>query len=233
MPLVPQAPLGAHPGLPGERFSDVGQAHPLAPLLHHARRVAAEQVGVEHHPRLPQRVHDAYGLVEVRPKVGATNIDNRMARAFELFSFDFPHISRETFADVQGFRVLLEVAAADQLLERATETDVADLREINARLLTARSITEAAGVDFEMHLRLVSIFENRAILDVYRMMKPVILRIMAIRKTRRTFGTLTYSEHEAVIDALEARDRIAYQYRLQTHLEFGFAHFDDATETEP
>jgi DNA-binding FadR family transcriptional regulator len=180
--------------------------------------------------REAMRILQAYGMVEVRPKVGATITDNRMARAFELFSFDFPHISRETFADVQGFRVLLEVASADQLLERASESDVAELRAINAGLLTARSIPEAADVDFRMHLRLVSILDNRAILDVYRMMKPVILRIMANRKTRRTFETTTYSEHEAVIDALAARDRIAYQYRLQSHLEFGFAHFDEAME---
>jgi DNA-binding FadR family transcriptional regulator len=180
--------------------------------------------------REAMRILQAYGMVEVRPKVGATITDNRMARAFELFSFDFPHISRETFADVQGFRVLLEVASADQLLERASESDVAELRAINAGLLTARSIPEAAEVDFRMHLRLVSILDNRAILDVYGMMKPVILRIMANRKTRRTFETTTYSEHEAVIDALAARDRIAYQYRLQSHLEFGFAHFDEAME---
>ena len=55
--------------------------------------------------REAMRILKAYGLVEVRPKVGATITDNRMARALELFSFDFPHISRETFADVQGFRV--------------------------------------------------------------------------------------------------------------------------------
>ena len=180
--------------------------------------------------REAMRILQAYGIVEVRPKVGATITDNRMARAFELFSFDFPHISRDTFADVQGFRVLLEVASADQIFERTTESDVAELREINAGLLTARSIPDAAEIDFRMHLRLVSILDNRAILDVYRMMKPVILRIMANRKTRRTFETSTFSEHEGVIDALAARDRIAYQYRLQSHLEFGFTHFDEETE---
>jgi DNA-binding FadR family transcriptional regulator len=182
--------------------------------------------------REAMRILKAYGMVEVRPKVGATIADNRMARAFELFSFDFPHISRDTFADVQGFRVLLEVASAEQIFENATEADVADLREINAGLLSARSIPEAAEVDFRMHLRLVSILGNRAILDVYRMMKPVILRIMANRTTRRTFETLTFREHDAVIDALAARDRIAYQYRLQSHLEFGFTHFGDTPEAE-
>jgi DNA-binding GntR family transcriptional regulator len=48
---------------------------------------------------------------------------------------------------------------------------------------------------------------------------------MTTGKTRHTFETATFSEHASVLDALEARDRIAYQYRLKTHLEAGFAHF--------
>jgi DNA-binding FadR family transcriptional regulator len=182
--------------------------------------------------REAMRILKAYGLVEVRPKVGATITDNRMARAFELFSFDFPHLSRETFADVQGFRGLIEVGSADRIMERMTAGDVTELREINAGLLHARSIPEAAEIDFRFHLRLVSILGNRAILDVYGMIKPVILRIMANRKTRRTFETSTFREHDGVVHALAARDRIAYQYRLKTHLESGFAHFEDATEAE-
>ena len=57
---------------------------------------------------------------------------------------------------------------------------------------------------------------NRVIGDVYGMMKPVILQIMASHKTRRTFETGTFREHEAIVEALAARDRIAYQYRLQS-----------------
>jgi GntR family transcriptional regulator, transcriptional repressor for pyruvate dehydrogenase complex len=182
--------------------------------------------------REAMRILKAYGIVEVRPKVGATITDNRMARAFELFSFDFPHISRETFADVQGLRILLEVASADRMFERATPEDVTELREINALLLHPRSVADASEVDFRFHLRLVSILGNRAILDVYRMMKPVILRIMANGKTRRTFETSTFREHDGVVEALAARDRIVYQYRLRTHLEWGLIHFDDTAEAE-
>ena len=170
----------------------------------------------------------AYGLVEVRPKVGATITDNRMARAFELFAFDFPHVSRETFADVQGFRVALEVRSVDAIFARATAGDVAELRATNADLLTARSLAEAADADFRFHLKLVSLVGNRVIRDVYGMMKPVILQIMVSHKTRRTFETGTFREHEAVVDALAARDRIAYQYRLQAHLEANFARFETA-----
>jgi DNA-binding GntR family transcriptional regulator len=56
-------------------------------------------------------------------------------------------------------------------------------------------------------------------------MKPVILRIMLRGKTRQTFSTLTFAEHAEVLQALEARDRTAYQYKMKTHLENGFRHF--------
>jgi DNA-binding FadR family transcriptional regulator len=178
--------------------------------------------------REAMRILKAYGIVEVRPKVGATITDNRMARAIELFAFDFPHISRETFADVQGFRVALEVLSVDQIFARATAADVEEMRAIDADLLTARSVPEAADVDFRFHFKLVGLIGNRVIRDVYGMMKPVILQIMASHRTRRTFETGTFREHEAVVDALAARDRIAYQYRLQTHLEANFSRFEAA-----
>lgn len=176
--------------------------------------------------REAMRILKAYGLVEVRPKVGATITDNRMARAFELFSFDFPNLSRQTFADVQGFRVLLEVGAMSRIFEAMRADDLADLRAINGRLQGVRSVPEAAEIDFRFHLRLVSILGNRTIDDVYGMMKPVILRIMANRKSRRAFETGTFAEHEGVLDAIERRDGIAYQYRLRQHLESGFANFE-------
>ena len=50
--------------------------------------------------REAMRIVKAYGLVEVRQKIGATIIDNRMSRAFELFSFNTMEVSRKTFSDV-------------------------------------------------------------------------------------------------------------------------------------
>lgn len=176
--------------------------------------------------REAMRILKAYGLVDVRPKVGATITDNRMARAFELFALDSPTISRATFADVQGFRVALEVLSVDAIFARADAEAIEALRELNAGLVAARSLPEAAEADFGFHLRLVGLTGNRIMRDVYMMMKPVILQIMASHKTRRTFETSTFREHAGVIDALAARDRIAYQYRLRGHLEANLARFD-------
>ncbi len=176
--------------------------------------------------REAMRILKAYGIVTVRPKVGATIIDDRMERALDLFAFNTLEVSRSTFVDIQGFRGLLEVASVDVLLDRITPQDIADLNRVNNELLHADSATDASEADFRFHTRLIEVLGNKAILDVYKIMKPVILKIMVRGKTRRTFSTTTFSEHADIIAALQARDRVAYQYRMKTHLEAGFPHFE-------
>lgn len=180
--------------------------------------------------REAMRILKAYGVVEVRPKVGATIVDNRMSSALEIFSFNVTNVSRQTFRDIQGFRFLIEVSPVDQILDGVTGGDIADLREANRAMRDAKPIAQACEMDFAFHTRLVSIHGNAAILDVYRLMKPVILRIIERGKSIRTFETDTFKEHEAVIDALEARDRLAFQYLLKTHLNAGYAHFEAAED---
>ena len=180
--------------------------------------------------REAMRIVKAYGLVDVRPKVGATITDNRLSRAFDLFSFNTMEVSRKTFSDVQAFRDLLEVGSADRIMDRLQDSDVEDLYRINKQLAGISDIQEASEVDYTFHVRLISILGNNAILDVYKVMKPVILRIMQKGKTRRSYRTETFAEHEGVIDALAARDRLAFQYRLRSHLMIGFKNFSEEME---
>ena len=177
--------------------------------------------------REAMRIMKAYGIVSVRPKVGAIIVDDRMERALDLFSFDTLDISRRTFNDIQGFRKLIEVGSVDAIFEQMRPDDIAEMRDINDRLRAAGSIAEASEEDFRFHLRLVSILDNRAVCDVYRIMKPVIIRIMERAKELRDFTGDTYEQHAAVVDALAARDRIRYQYALQSHLHVGVKTFQD------
>jgi DNA-binding FadR family transcriptional regulator len=183
--------------------------------------------------REAMRIMKAYGIVSVRPKVGAIIIDDRMERALDLFSFNTLDISRRTFNDIQGFRKLIEVGSVDAIFDQMRPDDIAEMRSINAQLRAAGSIAEASELDFRFHLRLVSILDNRAVRDVYRIMKPVIIRIMERAKELRDFTTDTYEQHDAVVDALALRDRIRYQYSLQSHLHVGVTAFADPEEAAP
>ena len=177
--------------------------------------------------REAMRILKTYGVVKVRPKIGAVIIDERMARAFDLFSFNTLEVSRETFVDIQGFRSLLEVASFDLLFDKVTPEDIAALHQVNKEFLNVKTAFDASEIDFRFHTRLVAVMGNKAILDVYKIMKPVILKIMLKAKTVQTFSTVTYSEHAAILETLEKRDRTAYQYKMKSHLDAGFKHFSD------
>ncbi len=182
--------------------------------------------------REAMRILKAYGVVTVRPKVGATIIDDRMERALDLFSFNTLDISRRTFTDIQGFRNLIEVGSVDTIFDLVTPEDVAAMRAINTSLRTATSMEEASELDFRFHLRLVSILDNRAVRDVYRIMKPVIIRIMERAKELRDFNEDTFEQHAAIVDALEGKDRIRYQYALQSHLQLGLFAFGEEGDAD-
>lgn len=180
--------------------------------------------------REAMRIMKAYGIVSVRPKIGAIIVDDRMERALDLFSFNTLDISRRTFNDIQGFRKLIEVGSVDTIFDQMRPLDIAEMRSANDQLRAASSISEASEMDFRFHLRLVTILDNRAVRDVYRIMKPVIIRIMERAKELRDFTGDTYEQHAAVVDALEHRDRIRYQYALQSHLHIGVRAFEDLPE---
>jgi GntR family transcriptional repressor for pyruvate dehydrogenase complex len=180
--------------------------------------------------REAMRILKTYGVVEVRPKVGAVIIDRRMDAVFDLYSFNTLELSRDTFLDTQGFRSLIEVGSLDTMFEKATAEDIAALRAINDIMAAEDTVERAALQDFRFHSRLIAILGNKQINEMYRIMKPVMLRIMENGVSRRKFGGENYGEHAAIIDALEARNRIAYQYRMTMHLEAGLALFKDAPD---
>lgn len=177
--------------------------------------------------REAMRILKAYGVVDVRPKVGAVIIDRRMDAVFDLYSFNTLELSRETFLDTQGFRRLIEVGSIDILLEKARPEDIADLRAINEAMHAEPNPIGAAQHDFRFHTRLVSILGNRQIDEMYRVMKPVMLMIMENGISRRKFDGPNYMQHAGMVDALEMRDRLAFQYRATEHLEMGLALFKD------
>jgi GntR family transcriptional repressor for pyruvate dehydrogenase complex len=180
--------------------------------------------------REAMRILKTYGVVEVRPKAGAIIIDRRMDAVFDLYSFNTLELSRRTFLDTQGFRRLIEVGSIDLLFERTTPADIAELRVINDAMSKADTPAKAALEDFAFHGRLIAILGNQQITDIYRIMKPVMLKIMENGVARRKFGGLNDSEHASIVDALEVRDRLAYQYRMATHLEAGLALFKETEE---
>jgi DNA-binding FadR family transcriptional regulator len=177
--------------------------------------------------REAMRILKAYGVVEVRPKVGAVIVDRRMDAVFDLYAFNTLELSMQTFMDTQGFRKLIEVGGIDVLLDNLTADDLAELRAANEAMRAEATPVGAAQHDFRFHARLVGIMGNRQIDEMYRLMKPVMLTIMENGVSRRKFDGANYLQHAGMVDALESRDRLAFMYRASEHLEMGLALFKD------
>src|SRR5688572_3947787 len=126
--------------------------------------------------REAMRILKTYGVVEVRPKAGAVIIDRRMDAVFDLYSFNSLELSRRTYLDTQSFRQLIEVGAVDQLFERVTPADVAELRAINDTMQGAQSAQAAALEDYRFHARLVAVVNNQHVNEIYGIIKPVMLK---------------------------------------------------------
>ncbi|MXU65731.1 FadR/GntR family transcriptional regulator [Oceanomicrobium pacificus] len=177
------------------------------------------------------RILKAYGVIDVRPKVGAVIVNRQMDAVLNLFSFQLT-LTRETFMDVQGFRRLIEVGVADALIAQCTGDDLARLAAINDSILTATSEEDAAARDFAFHAALLSIARNDTVLAVYRTMEPLICRLM--RTGKQTDGLVkTHEAHAEILEALARRDRLRFQFYMSEHLDQGLKYIDGSVAPPP
>ena len=75
--------------------------------------------------------------------------------------------------------------AIDEALTRLAAEDSEGARLIELRYYTGISIEEAAENDFNFHMALIGLADNRMLTDMYSFLSPVILRIMTIGKEMR------------------------------------------------
>ena len=160
-----------------------------------------------------------YGLIDPKPRVGAV-LANGQSIAIQNFFAAHMDISRSSFADIQSYRRIIEVGIGDHIVLNASNEQIEALDEINARIVDSRSIEEAAENDFNFHMALIKLADNRMLTDMYSFLSPVILRIMTIGKERRPILGDTRAAHGEIVAALRARDRLAYAYLISRHLDF-------------
>lgn len=162
----------------------------------------------------------AYGLIETRPKVGAVVAGGHAEAIRRLFSMH-NGVSPDSFRDLQGFRRIVETGIGDHLILTATESDLDHLAQLNDRLLTAQGVAAIARADYDFHAGLIALAGNRTTLATYHLLGPVIIEVMQIGKAARPVQADTHAAHAEIVQALRARDRIAYAYLVSRHLEAG------------
>ncbi|MCZ4071818.1 FCD domain-containing protein [Agrobacterium sp. LMR679] len=104
---------------------------------------------------------------------------------------------------------------------RAAQSDLDALDAANRRVRESVGAEEAAENDFVFHDLLVQLAGNSVLHASYLSQRNAMLEIMRIGKGNRPIHDATYTAHQEIIDALRARDRLAFSYLLSRHLDFG------------
>jgi GntR family transcriptional repressor for pyruvate dehydrogenase complex len=128
------------------------------------------------------------------------------------------------FEKVHEVRTVLEVHLAGLAAERATDGDVAQLREIHERMRRETSDVEAAARDdLEFHRAIARATHNELFL---LLMDSIGSSLIDIRRENLGSGSapMTLSQHEEILELIGAHDPEGARRAMQAHLD-GVASF--------
>ena len=128
------------------------------------------------------------------------------------------------FEKVHEVRTLLEVHLAGLAAERATDDDVARLREIHERMQRETADVEAAARDdLEFHRVIARATHNELFL---LLMDSIGSSLIDIRRQNLGSGSapMTLNQHKAILELIEAHDPEAARTAMRAHLD-GVASF--------
>ena len=184
-----------------------------------SERELGEQFGVSRTVvREAVRALVAKGVIEVRSgsglRVAAVDADS-VRESMSLFlrggAIDFDKVNE--------VRSLLEVHIAGLAAERRTEDDLAGLHEIHDQMKReAGDVLAAARDDLEFHRRIAQATRNELFLVL---MDSIGTALLDIRRANLGSGStpMTLSQHETVLDAIEAGDAAAARDAMAAHLD--------------
>ena len=171
----------------------------------------AEEYGISRTPlREALKVLAAEGLVTMKVRRGAYVTE----------------VSSQDLADVYHLLSLLESDAAGVVASEATDAELAELQALHKELEIAAKPGKANTDQFfalneQFHMRLLAIANNRwrdqMVADLRKVMK--LNRHNSLLKTGRIEESL--HEHQAIMDALLARDAARTQERMREHFANG------------
>ena len=161
------------------------------------------------------------GLVERRHGLGNYIINNVQASYFEPLSLSFM-LNHGTESEIFEMRNCLETYTAAKAAEIATPSDIRSLRAIAQQMVSARTPSEKASFDRDLHFEIVRITGNMLMYNIMENVSYLIDRFFEKSVQLSYFKGDSidniYKEHEEIIDALQRHDAAAATAAMEKHL---------------
>lgn len=156
----------------------------------------------------------AQGIISRKPKDG-TYILPLHGSKDGMTDATLAMIRASSFRNVMEMRDAIEQKAVVLAVDRATDEELEELREI---VLRRETNTEEDDLDYFFHYRLVELSENTIFMGIVNAYFSEIreIRDRNLNDTHRR--TEVQEEHLAIIDAVCARDRVAAVRAVETHM---------------
>jgi GntR family transcriptional regulator, transcriptional repressor for pyruvate dehydrogenase complex len=193
-----------------------GGVYPVGSLLPAQRQLSEELAISRASLREALSTLEALGLLVIRPGKG---VYVESAQATNAHPWRFAEQS--SLPDTYQMRFALEGFVARMAALAITDDDIEWFEQnIDAMhgALACSELEEAAQLDFDFHMRLVSIAGNAAIESILRSSSEIMKESQRMPFFRRELVLSTYHEHRQILDALKLRDSAAAGKAIETHI---------------
>lgn len=161
----------------------------------------------------------ARGVVDARPGVGLSVARVDPSAASESLRLVVRGSSDLTYDRVHEVRRTLEIELARLAALRATDEDVAELTRIHAaQVASYDDIDKAAHLDVQFHRALAALTRNELFVIMVDSLSDVMLQVRLQAMPMPGDRERGFVEHQAILDAIAARDPVAARRAMVTHL---------------
>jgi GntR family transcriptional regulator, transcriptional repressor for pyruvate dehydrogenase complex len=188
-----------------------------------SERELGERMGVSRVTvREALRVLEANGLVEIR--VGARGGAFVTAPSSAKIGTDLADLiilSPLTAVEVTEARQVVELGIIPLVVERATEQDIADLREmVKQHRIALRNGEYGMPMSADFHIRVAACTHNSAIeMLIHSFHGPLLMSLREAQVAAPLMGQRGNTEHSGFVEALAARDVERAQQIMAVHLQ--------------
>ncbi|ANB73990.1 FadR/GntR family transcriptional regulator [Paraburkholderia phytofirmans] len=193
-----------------------GGVYPVGSLLPAQRQLSEELAISRASLREALSTLEALGLLMIRPGKGVY-VESAQAAAAQPWRF----AAQSSLPDTYQMRFALEGFIARMAALAVTDSDLAWFEDNITAMQTALAcdeLDEAARLDYDFHMRIVSIAGNAAIESILSSAAEIMKESQRMPFYRRELVLSTYTEHRAILDALKARDSAAAGKAIETHI---------------
>ena len=191
--------------------------YPVGSLLPAQRQLSEELAISRASLREALSTLEALGLLVIRPGKGVYVERAQASAAAQSWRF----AAQSSLPDTYQMRYALEGFIARMAALAVSDSDLVWFEENITAMQTALAcdeLDEAARLDYDFHMRIVSIAGNAAIESILSSSADVMKESQRMPFYRRELVLSTYTEHRAILDALKARDSAAAGKAIETHI---------------